>query len=237
MSNQRVLFVLTGHDRLGSSDDSSADKTGFHLSEAATPWQELTRAGIEVDFATPEGGRAPIDPGSLDRDDKTNVAFLENARVKNLIANAPALATIDLSRYDAIYFPGGHGTMWDLPDSEAVQRAVRTMWEDGKIVAAVCHGPAALVNVRLSDGSFLVDGKRMSVFTDAEERAVEKDSIVPFLLAETLEQRGASIAKADNFETSVSTDGRLITGQNPASAQGVGEAIRDGLMDKAKEAA
>lgn len=237
MSKQRVLFVLTGHDRLGKAGDEQADKTGFHLSEAATPWKVLTEAGFDVDFATPEGGRAPIDPGSLDRDDKTNVAFLADAKVKNLINNAPALRAIDLTLYDALYFPGGHGTMWDLPDSEDVQNAARTMWEDDKVVAAVCHGPAALVNVKLSNGSWLVDGKTLSVFTDSEERAVEKDSVVPFLLGSKLKSRGATLESADDFDASVSVDGRLITGQNPASAQGVGEAVRDAIKQRMSDAA
>jgi len=117
--------------------------------------------------------------------------------------------------------------MWDLPDSEAVIAAARRMYEDGKVVAAVCHGPAAFVNVRLSDGSWLVAGKTLSTFTDAEEIAVEKDGIVPFLLASRLEERGAKLASADNFQRSVSIDQRLVTGQNPASAVGVGEGIRD----------
>ena len=237
MNSKRILFVLTGHDRLGDAGDTSAAETGFHLAEAAVPWQVLTSAGYEVDFATPEGGKAPIDPGSLDREDAVNRAFLDDARVSNLTSNAPALAELDLDRYDALYFPGGHGTMWDLPKSEAVQGAIRTLWEGGKIVAAVCHGPAALVNVKLGDGRWLVDGKRVSVFTDSEERAVEKDDVVPFLLASKLESRGAVISSADNFERAVSVDGRLITGQNPASARGVGEAIRDALSARDQAAA
>ena len=235
--NNRVLFVLTGHNRLGAADDADARLTGFHLAEAAQPWQVLTRAGVEVDIATPDGGEAPVDPASFDAADTVNAAFLGDTRVDEAIRKAPALSEMDLSRYDAIYFPGGHGTMWDLPHSEAVIDAIRTMWESGKMVAAVCHGPAALVNVRLADGSWLVDGKRVSVFTDEEERAVEKDDVVPFMLEKTLAQRGATIAGAPVFESSVSVDGQLITGQNPASARGVGEAMRDTIMDARKEAA
>ncbi len=237
MKNRKVLFVLTGHDRLGKAGDRSADKTGFHLAEAAGPWRVLTDAGFEVDLATPKGGEAPIDPGSRDLGDRDNADFMKDANVKAQLAKTRALTDLDLKSYDAIYFPGGHGTMWDLPDDQNVQKAVRTMFEDGKVVAAVCHGPAAFVNVRLSDGSWLVNGKTLSVFTDAEEKSVKKDGIVPFLLASRLQERGAKIDRADNFEKSVSVDGRLVTGQNPASARGVGEAIRDLLQERRERAA
>ncbi|MBB5210511.1 type 1 glutamine amidotransferase domain-containing protein [Microbulbifer hydrolyticus] len=225
MPDRPVLFVLTGHDKLGDT----GDKTGFHLSEAAHPWRVLREAGLHVDFATPEGGKAPIDPGSKDLDDSVNREFVENEDVNAKLKATSALRELDLSGYDAIYFPGGHGTMWDLPDHADVQAAVREMYEAGKVVAAVCHGPAAFVNVKLSDGSWFVDGKKLSVFTDEEERAVEKDDVVPFLLASKLKERGAIHEKADNFMKSVTVDGRLVTGQNPPSARGVGEAIRDQL--------
>ncbi len=237
MQHRKVLFVLTGHDRLGKAGDTSADKTGFHLAEAARPWDVLSEAGYTVDFATPAGGAAPIDPSSRDLDDADNAKFMRDERVKKQLEDTPALVKLDLSQYAALYFPGGHGTMWDLPDNDDVQRAAREMYEDGKVVAAVCHGPAALVNVKLSDDRWLVDGKTLSVFTDAEEKAVEKDSIVPFLLGSKLAERGAKLAEADNFEKSVSVDGRLVTGQNPASARGVGEAIRDLLKEQRAKAA
>ena len=237
MRQRKILFVLTGHDRLGASGDTSADKTGFHLAEAAQPWQVLTKAGYEIDIATPDGGKAPIDPSSYNLDDDINRAFATDERVRGMIENSAPLASMDLSAYEAIYFPGGHGTMWDLPNSEAVKSAVSTMYNDGKVVAAVCHGPAALVNVKLANGKYLVDGKTLSVFTDSEERAVEKADAMPFLLASKLEERGATIKSAEDFASSVSVDGRLVTGQNPSSARGVGEAIRDVLDDKQSKAA
>lgn len=237
MRKPRILFVLTNHGRLGKATDASADKTGFHLAEAAYPWQILTQAGFDVDIASPRGGEAPVDPGSRDLDDAVNRGFLEDEGVQGQLTNTPALATLESGDYDAIYFPGGHGTMWDLPDNEAVQRAVRELYENGKVVAAVCHGPAALVNVKLSDGRWLVEGKKVSVFTDEEEKAVGKDGIVPFLLAKTLVARGARHEKSGNFDASVSVDERLVTGQNPASARGVGEAIRDLVKARAAEAA
>lgn len=237
MSERKVLFVLTGHDRLGKAGDQSAEKTGFHLAEAARPWRVLTDAGFRVDLATPDGTKAPIDPSSRDVDDKENADFLNNEWVKTQLENPRPLTDVSFGDYDAIYFPGGHGTMWDLPDDPNVQNAVRTFYEDGKVVAAVCHGPAALANVKLSNGGWLVAGKTISVFTDEEEKAVDKDKIMPFLLASRLEERGAKIAKAENFERSVSVDGRLVTGQNPASARGVGEAIRDLLKRERRDRA
>lgn len=237
MQKRKILFVLTNHDKLGPADADSADPTGFHLSEAATPWKVLTDAGFDVDLATPAGGQAPIDPSSKDLDDDVNKAFLNDSEVGPALARTPSLDSVDLDSYEAIYFPGGHGTMWDLPDSEAVQRAVRTMYERGKIVGAVCHGPAALVNVKLSDGSWLVDGKKVSAFTDEEEKAAEKDDIMPFMLASKLVERGAKHEKSGNFESSVSIDGNLVTGQNPASAKGVAEAIRDRVRERLEHAA
>ena len=237
MSKPKALFVLTGHDRLGDASDKSADKTGFHLFEAAKPWAILTDAGIEVDIVTPGGGNAPIDPSSRDLDNADNVRFINDQRVNAQIDYARPLEDVNLDDYAAIYFPGGHGTMWDLPDSEAVRSAVTQFYEQGKTVAAVCHGPAALVNVRLSDGRFLVDGKTVAAFTDEEERAVEKDDVMPFALSSTLAERGATLKSAANFEASVAVDDNLVTGQNPASAKGVGEAIRDLILKQSAEAA
>ena len=227
MAEPAVLFVLTNHDRIGPVDDRQAEPTGFHLTEAATPWAILTDAGIAVDLVTPAGGAAPIDPVSREEADEDGERFLADPTVRAQIENSRALDQIDIDKYAAIYFPGGYGTMWDLPENEAVQSAAGGMYEAGKIVAAICHGPAALVNVKLSSGAWLIAGKRVSMFTDAEEQAMDKDTLVPFLLETELQARGAIIEKADNFESSVSVDGQLVTGQNPASATGVAEAIRD----------
>lgn len=237
MSEQKVLFVLTGHDRLGPANDGSAEKTGFHLAEAARPWRILRDAGFTVDIATPRGGKAPVDPGSHDLDDEDNAAFLGDERIAKQLEDAPALGDVDLDDYAGLYFPGGHGTMWDLPDNEDVQNAVRRMFEDRKLIAAICHGPAAFVNVKLSDGSWFVAGKTLAAFTDEEEKHVGKDGLMPFMLASTLEEKGATIRMADKFGESVAIDGRLVTGQNPASAKRLGEAMVDVLKEQAKKAA
>lgn len=237
MSKRKALFVLTGHDRLGEASDSSAEKTGFHLFEAAKPWGILTDAGIDVDVVTPAGGNAPIDPSSRDLDNEDNARFINDPKVNAQIDYALPLSDADLDAYDAIYFPGGHGTMWDLPDSVAVGAAVVQMLEQGKTVAAVCHGPAALVNARLSDGRYVVDGRKVAAFTDDEERSIDKDKLMPFALASTLAERGATLVSAANFESAVAVDGNLVTGQNPASAEGVGVAIRDQILERSAEAA
>ena len=170
-------------------------------------------------------------------DDPDNDRFLSDERVSAALADTPPLYEARLDDYEAIFFPGGHGTMWDLPENEVVQHAVQTLFEDGKVVAAVCHGPAAFVNVKLSNGKWLVNKRTISTFTDAEEKSVGKDEIMPFLLASKLRERGAEINRADNFKESVSIDGRIVTGQNPASAKGVGEGIRDLVMERLEKAA
>lgn len=237
MSKLKALFVLTGHDRLGEAGDDSAGKTGFHLFEAAKPWAILMDAGIEVDLVTPSGGNAPIDPSSRDLENEDNLRFINDPKVNAQIDYAVPLQDVNLNQYEAIYFPGGHGTMWDLPADEAVHDAVVHMYEQGKIVAAVCHGPAALVNARLSDGRHLVDGRKVAAFTDDEERSIEKDQLMPFALASTLEAHGATLVSAANFESAIAIDGNLVTGQNPASAEGVGNAVRDRILERAAEAA
>lgn len=216
-----VLFVLTSHGVKGDS----GQPTGFYLGEVTHPLAVLDAAGIRVEFASIEGGEPPVD--GLDLDDATNARYWNDETFRAAIRNTAKLADVDPGRYAAIFFAGGHGAMWDLPQSPAVASTARDIFEAGGIVAAVCHGPAALVNVRLSDGSYLVAGRNVSAFTDSEERAVGLDKTVPFLLASTLIERGAIHHPAADWNAKVVVDGRLVTGQNPQSATGVGEAIRD----------
>ncbi|MDR1188599.1 MAG: type 1 glutamine amidotransferase domain-containing protein [Bifidobacteriaceae bacterium] len=213
--SKKVLFVLTSNADLGG--DGS---TGYYINEAAHPWKVLTRAGHQVDFASFAGGPPPQDgrqPGDQDQEE-----FLADPRVSIQLADTPALADVDADAYDAVLYVGGHGTMWDFPASEAVSRLGRDIYENGGVVAAVCHGPAALVNLTLSDGRHLVDGKRVASFTNAEEEAVGLTGTVPFALADRLSERGADHVPADNFTENVVVDGRLVTGQNPQSATGRG---------------
>lgn len=224
--SDRVLFVLTNHDELGDT----GEETGYYLPEAAHPYRVLREAGHEVEFVSPEGGAVPMDPESRDLDDEANAAFLEAEG--DALESTLAADEIDPSDYAAIYFAGGHGTMWDFPDCRPLAEATARIWEDGGVVGAVCHGPAGLVNVRLSDGSYLVDGREVSCFTNEEERAVDCDDVVPFLLETRLEERGATVLKAEPWQEKVVVDDRLVTGQNPASAEGVGEAMARALEQR-----
>lgn len=219
-----VLFVLTSHGVKGDT----GQPTGYYLGEVTHPLAELDEAGIPVEFASIQGGEPPMD--GLDLKDAINDRYWNDPHFREAVSHTQRLGDVDPARYSAIFFAGGHGAMWDFPESPDVRRVVRDMFEAGRIVGAVCHGPAALVNVTLSDGSYLVAGRNLSAFTDSEEREVGLDQTVPFLLASTLEQRGARHHPAPDWTAQVVVDGRLVTGQNPQSAGGVGEAMRDLLM-------
>lgn len=219
-----VLCVTTSAHVKGETGIS----TGFWMAELTHPLAKLKDAGIAVEFASIQGGQPPID--GFDLNDPANARFWADPDFRRAMRNTLRLVDVVPSRYSAIFFAGGHGTMWDFPLSEAVQRVTRDIYESGGIVSAVCHGPAALVNVRLSDGTYLVAGKRLTAFTNGEEAAVHATDIVPFLLASALVEHGASHQSAENWSENVIVDGRLITGQNPQSASGVGEALRDALL-------
>lgn len=214
-----ILLVLTNHGELGQT----GEPTGFFLGEAAHPWEVFESAGYSVRLASPRGGFAPLDPKSLDLDDPANAAFWKKFGVekdgKRGVPDTIALTEADPADYAAIFFAGGHGTMWDFADSEAVQKVTAAIYEQGGAVGAVCHGPAALVNVRLTDGKPLVAGRKLAVFTNAEEEAVKLTEVVPFLLETDLTKAGATIVPAPNFTENAIRDGRLVTGQNPASAK------------------
>lgn len=221
LAHKPVLFVVTSHGVKGST----GEPTGFYLGEVTHPLAVLDAAGVPVEFASIDGGEPPVD--GLDLNDPTNARYWNDATFRAAIRSTPRLADVDPSRYAAIFFAGGHGAMWDFPASSAVQTVTRAIYEGGGVVAAVCHGPAALVNVTLSDGRPLVADKDVSAFTDEEEHAVGLDQVVPFLLATTLVVRGARHHPAPAWTSKVVVDGRLVTGQNPQSATGVGEALRD----------
>ena len=217
---KKALFVVTSNDNLGNT----GRKTGWHLSEVSHVYWPLINAGFKIDFASPRGGKAPVDPESMKLDDAENKSFVDKFKISDGL-NTHALWDINPDDYGVIYFAGGHGTMWDFPDNEDVQRLVSSIYETGGIVAAVCHGPSALLNVQLSDGKYLIENREINSFTDSEEEEVKAQDIVPFLLESKLRERGANFQPGDNWANKVVVDGRLITGQNPQSASSLGEAI------------
>ncbi|MFD8383444.1 type 1 glutamine amidotransferase domain-containing protein [Streptomyces sp. NPDC059679] len=216
---RKILFALTSHQELGETGRT----TGFYVGEAAHPWKVLSDAGYEVDLVSVSGGRPPMD--GRDLSDPIQKAFLEDPRIAEKLAATARPEDITPGDYDAIVYVGGHGTVWDFPDSAGLARIGRDIYEAGGAVAAVCHGPAGLVNLKLSNGAYLVDGKNVAAFTNSEEAAVGLTDVVPFLLQSKLEERGAKHTGAPDFEPHVVVDGRLVTGQNPASATALGEAL------------
>jgi putative intracellular protease/amidase len=216
---KRILFAVTSHDKKGDTGES----TGAYLSEISHPYDVFVKAGFVVDFASVRGGRVPLD--GIDRSDPTNAAFLDDADVSRHLHASTASSAVDPSRYVAVFFAGGHGAMWDLPNDASFAKVAASIYEAGGVVGAVCHGPAALVNVRLSNGAYLVAGKSVSAFTNEEEREVKLERVVPFLLQDRLVERGARFEAAPKWQKKVVVEGRLVTGQNPASAAGVAEGM------------
>lgn len=219
-----VLMVLTSHGTKGATGEA----TGFYLGELTHPLAELEAAGIGYELASIQGGEPPVD--GLDLGDAVNARYWNDGAFRAALRQTRRLGAVDASRYAAIFFAGGHGAMWDFPGNPDVARVTREIYEAGGVVGAVCHGPAALVDVTLGNGAYLVAGKNLSAFTDDEERAVKLDQVVPFLLASTLGQRGAHHHPAPDWSAKVVVDGRLVTGQNPQSAAGVGAAMRELLI-------
>lgn len=217
----KVLFVVTNHDELGNT----GKKTGYFLREVSYPYKAITEAGYSIDFVSPKGGPAPMDPNSNDMDDEVNKAFTDDAEIMNRLQSTMSPDKTNPEDYDGIMYAGGHGTVWDFPDSEGLAKIGASIYERGGVLGAICHGPAALVNLKLTDGTYLISGKRFSAFTDEEERAIKLENVVPFLLASKLEERGGIHTKAENFKPHFEVDGRLVTAQNPPSAKSMGEAM------------
>jgi putative intracellular protease/amidase len=218
---KRALIVVTSHADLGST----GKKTGWYLSEVTHVYFPLIEAGFHVDFASPRGGPAPLDESSRKLDDADNQRFVADEALMASLQRTLPLAEIDPADYEVVHFAGGHGVMWDFPGNADIERVAAGIYARGGIVAAVCHGPAALVDVKLPGGSYLVSDQDVSAFTNAEEMAAGLADVVPFALQTKLEERGARHQAGPNWSSQVSVSGRLITGQNPQSAKAVGERI------------
>jgi len=235
-SAKRLLFVMTSADKMGPSGAA----TGFHWEEMTTPYYILRDSGVQVQLASIRGGRPPHDPGSLDEPGKRPESverFLKDAEAMSRLENTAPISAIDADAYDGVYLPGGHGTMWDMPDNPDLAQVVGRLDERGRLVAAVCHGPAGLISAKWEDGTPVVRGKRINSFTDAEERAVKKDGIVPFMLESRLRELGAKFESAENFKPHVAVDLNMVTGQNPMSAEGVALAMLQTLGVPVRRAA
>lgn len=216
---KKVLFVLTSHGVKGST----GEPTGFYLSEVSHPWKALTQAGYEIDFVSPKGGNPPVD--GFDLKDPVNKEFWENDVYRKKVENSMKPADVKPEEYAAIHYAGGHGTMWDFADNTGLAAIAAKIYENNGVVSAVCHGPAGLVNIKLSNGRYLVDGKRVNAFTNEEEIAVKLENVVPYMLETALIERGAKFEKSGLWQEHVTVDGRLITGQNPQSAHKLGSEL------------
>lgn len=219
----KILMVLTSHDKLGNTDE----KTGFWLEELAAPYYVMKDAGAEIVLASPKGGQPPLDPKSSQPESQTDATrrFEKDADANNQLANTVKLADIQTSDFDAVFYPGGHGPLWDLVDDKDSIAIIESFVLANKPVAAVCHAPAVLLNVKTIGDDPWIKGKTVTGFSNSEEDAVGLSAIVPFLLEDALKQRGAHFKKGDDWASFVVTDGILITGQNPASSEATATAL------------
>jgi putative intracellular protease/amidase len=213
---KKILMVLTSHDELGNT----GKKTGFWVEEFAAPYYAFIDAGVEVTLATPKGGQAPIDPTSTLADFQTAATdrYDADATVQAKIASTVLLSSVNESDFDGVFYPGGHGPLWDLTDNTDSIALIENFLNAGKAVATVCHASTALLNVKQASGDFAIKGKAVTSFTNSEEEAVQLTAIVPFLVEDELIKRGGEYQKAEDWHAFAIQDGLIITGQNPASS-------------------
>ncbi|MGF1877061.1 type 1 glutamine amidotransferase domain-containing protein [Photobacterium frigidiphilum] len=219
----KILMVLTSHDKLGDTDH----KTGFWIEEFAAPYYRFLDENADITLASPAGGQPPIDPNSELEQSQTEatVRFNRDEQAQAVLANTRKLSDVNEQDYDAIFYPGGHGPLWDLvSDSDSIS-LIEAFWQAGKPVSAVCHAPAVLLNAKTVDGEYIISGKAVTGFTNSEETAVGLSEVVPFLLEDELKSRGGQFESAQDWNSLAIQDGMLITGQNPASSEAVAEAL------------
>ena len=216
-----ILIIVTGASKM-----TSGDKTGVWLEEFAVPYMKFKKEGFKVTVATIHGGIVPIDPASADG------AKPEWKEAIEALKHATKLETIDSDKYAAVYMPGGHGAMFDLAEDKLVKSTLAKFADAGKVVSAVCHGPASLVGVKLKNGKYLVEGKKLTSFTNSEEDEVQKSDKMPFMLESKLIEQGATFKAKGNWADNVVVDGNLITGQNPSASASIADAIIKTLKEK-----
>ena len=219
----KILMVLTSHDQL----DDTGKKTGFWLEEFAAPYYVLKDAGADITLASPKGGQPPLDPKSDEPDAQTEATerFKADADAKAALAATHPLSEVKAEDYDAVFYPGGHGPMWDLAEDKTSIALIEAFAKADKPVGAVCHAPAALRHVKGADGEFLVKGRKVTGFSNTEEEGVGLTDVVPFLLEDVLKQNGGDYSRGADWASYVLTDGKLVTGQNPASSEEAAEAL------------
>lgn len=220
--SKKVLFVLTSHDELGDT----GLKTGFWTEELAAPYYALSDKGVEVTLASPKGGLPPIDPKSEDPSSQTDATrrMDEDETLKNKLKSTHQLSEVKSDDFDAVFYAGGHGPLWDLAEDKVSQQLIVDFYTDGKPVAFVCHAPGVLKDVKI-EGEYLVKDKNVTGFTNTEEEAVQLTDIVPFLVEDMLKKNGGVYTKIEDWSPYAVVDGRLITGQNPASSEKVAEEL------------
>jgi len=220
---KKVLFVLTSHDKLGDT----GKKTGFWIEEFAAPYYFLHDKDVDITLASPKGGQPPIDPSSETEDAQTEATkrFHEDEALQQKLASTLKLDSVDQEGFDAIFYPGGHGPLWDLAEDKDSIALIESFYNHKKPVAAVCHAPAVFKHVKNQDESYLIKGKNVTGFTNSEEEAVGLTGVVPFLVEDMLKERGGLYAKGDDWSVFTQEDGLLITGQNPASSEKVAELL------------
>ena len=225
----KILMVLTSHDQLGDT----GKKTGFWLEEFAAPYYVFKDAGADISVVSPKGGQPPLDPASDAPDAQTNATrrFKSDASAQAVLAHTGKLAAVSSYNFDAVFYPGGHGPLWDLAEDADSVKLIESMTAEGKTVAAVCHAPGVLRLANAADGSPLVKGKKVTGFTNTEEAAVNLTDIVPFLVEDMLVKNGGVYSKTADWQPYVVTDGKLITGQNPASSEAAAHAVLNQLKN------
>lgn len=229
-SAPRILIVLTSHDQLGAT----GKKTGFWLEEFAAPYYVFKEAGVRITLASPRGGQPPLDPKSDDPSahNPATLRFKQDAEGMALLANTHKLADMRAEDFDAVFYPGGHGPLWDLAEDAYSIALINALYAAGKPVAAVCHAPGVLRHARTPDGERLVQGKKVTGFTNSEEAAVQLTDIVPFLVEDMLQEHGGHFSKGPDWQPYAVVDGHLITGQNPASSELVAQTLLKQLQAK-----
>ena len=219
----KILIVLTSHDQLGNT----GQKTGFWLEEFSAPYYTFKDAGAEIVLASPKGGQPPLDPKSDEPDFQTASTdrFSTDTEAQKALAQTVKLSTVNADDFDAVFYPGGHGPLWDLAEDPDSITLIETFQRTGKLIGTVCHAPAVFRHPKNANGEALVKGKKVTGFSNTEEEAVQLTDIVPFLVEDMLIENGGIYTKGEDWTSYIETDGLLITGQNPASSEAVAQAI------------